>query len=318
LKHHSPVHLRGKTSFNSQHNLESQATMTIRSLKSLAIALSVGLFSLNAAAALYGTTGAGGSISTFVEINPDTGALVSTIGSVGYAVNGMTYDPTTGTLYASTSGSDVNCPRGLITINPATGAGTVVGCGSTTGESPALLTSDSAGNLFSWLEPVSDDLITWNKTTGSYSASIGNAGLSTSQHTLAFDNSNVLYLLNYDGQLYTINTATGASTLVGPVTDPSTTKSYHHGDFNPANNQLYVIDRTANGNNPRNIKVVDVATPSVVATLPTVDDLHVLVFAVPAAPAAVQAVPTLSQWAMLITALVLGLFGFLSMRRRAS
>lgn len=57
---------------------------------------------------LFGTTGSGGTISTLVELNSATGALLQTIGSVGYAVNGLTYDVATGKLWGATSLNDPN------------------------------------------------------------------------------------------------------------------------------------------------------------------------------------------------------------------
>ncbi len=81
---------------------------------------------------LLGTIGNGGtgSTSTLVELDPATGALVSTIGDVGYLVNGMTWDASSGTLCATTSNNDATFPDGLITIDPMTAAGTPVGTGA--------------------------------------------------------------------------------------------------------------------------------------------------------------------------------------------
>src|SRR6476620_6504512 len=83
---------------------------------------------------LLGTTGAcfnafpGGpctQTSTLVQIDPQTGALIRTIGPVGYTVNGLAWDCTagnckSGTLYATTAVGDVSF-HGLITIDPNTG-----------------------------------------------------------------------------------------------------------------------------------------------------------------------------------------------------
>lgn len=119
---------------------------------------------------LFGTTRSGGPISTLVEINPTTGALISIIGSVGYAVNGLTYDVTTETLYGTTSFNDPSFSSGLLSINITTGAGTPIGAGgvgATLGDdTSALLTSNSAGQLYSWLEANQDDLILWDKAAG--------------------------------------------------------------------------------------------------------------------------------------------------------
>ena len=46
------------------------------------------------------------STSTLVEIDQDTGEILRFIGQVGFTVNGMAWDPTTGRLYASTSTED--------------------------------------------------------------------------------------------------------------------------------------------------------------------------------------------------------------------
>ena len=250
----------------------------------------------HAQVALYGTIGAGGTPSTLVQLDPATGSVLQTIGPVGNAVNGLSFDTSTQVLYATTTANDATCPRGLITVNRTTGAGTVVGCGPTSGESPALLTANSSGQLYSWLEASTDDLIAWNKATGVYSAPIGDSGLSTGGHTLAFDNGNVLYLLNGD-ELYTINTTTGASSLV--FTGVS---SGHHGDFHPTTNRLYVISSTSD---PRTIRVINVASGSLTSEFAAPNGLHTLAFASASAPpASVAAVPTLSQWMMLALGLL--------------
>lgn len=255
---------------------------------------------------LYGTTGAGGMPSTLVELNPADGTLVRTIGTVGYGVNGLTFDASTQTLYASTRQSDPICPKGLLTIDTSTGAGTVVGCDSaSSSEGPALLTSNSAGELYSWLEPSSDDLIRWNKATGVYSAPIGDAGLSTGEHTLSFDTSDVLYLLN-GGSLYTISTSTGASTFV-----QSGMPYGHHGDFHPASNLLYVINGTGDS---RTIRVLNISTGAQDAEFPAPDRLHTLAFASSVAPVPVP-VPTLSQWAIVLLGFLMGAVMFVRFRR---
>ena len=54
--------------------------------------------------------------SILVEIDPTTGETLRTIGSVGYIVNGLEYDGTTGKLFASTSIQDPSY-NGLIEID---------------------------------------------------------------------------------------------------------------------------------------------------------------------------------------------------------
>src|SRR5512140_3416250 len=63
--------------------------------------------------------------STLLRLDPLTGALLETIGPVGYTVNGLAWDRTAEKLYATTAIGDVKF-HGLITIDARTGAGTPV------------------------------------------------------------------------------------------------------------------------------------------------------------------------------------------------
>ena len=185
-------------------------------------------FSTNAVAGaiLYGTTGRGGDISTLVTIDTGTGT-VTTIGSVGFAVNGLTFDASTGTLYGSAR-DDV----GLLTIDTTTGAGALVAGGFGSAASGCstrnvLLTSNSGGDLYGWCDPGSDDLMSIDKVTG-IATLVGDAGIGTARHGLAFDENDDLYMHNSGGSYYLVDTATGAVTLLG-----SSGLTAHHGDFNP-------------------------------------------------------------------------------------
>lgn len=286
----------------------------IRSIFKQAVGLAaLSLWSLQALAALYGTVGAGGAGSTLVELSPATGAVIQTIGPVGYAVNGMTYDATTGTFYATTSNHDATFADGLITINMTTGAGTPVGTGA--GQYVNVPSANSVGQLYGWTE-AADDPVLWNKAAGTVTV-IGESGIGTWEQSLAFDNNDVMYFLNGDENLYTINTTTGAATLVGAVTGV-TTGYAHHGDFNPATNQLYAINQTNDSGtpNPRALYVIDITTQSVVATLPTVDNLHTLAFTDAAPAAAPTSIPTLSEWGMILLSSLLALGTIITLRHK--
>ena len=225
---------------------------------------------------LYGTVGAsGGGTSTLVRLDPKTGAVISTIGDIGYTVNGLTYDPASGKLYATTSTGDANFANGLITIDRKTGAGKRVGTGS--GLSLVnVVTASSDGRLYGWTE-AGDDLVVWNPATGTATV-VGDAAASTAQQTLAFDKrTNTLFLINADKRIYTVNTKTGALTQVASYTGTA-----HHGDF-AANGRVYAIDSTGTG--PKAIRIIDPATGAEIDTLSTVDDLHTLAFVILAAQA---------------------------------
>ena len=259
---------------------------------------------------LLGTLYAGntGGPSILVEINPDTGALVQTIGSVGYLVNGMTWDATTSTLYATTSQHDANFPNGLIKINPATGASTRVGSGA--GQDVNVPACNSTGVLYGWTE-ATDDLVLWNKVAGTITV-FGDSGVDTAEEGLAFNTLGVLYLVNWDG-IYTINTSTGVGTFVGSIG-----RLAHHGSFRSTNNLYYGVDQTEDTSGPpRSLIVVNVATQTVVNTIPTVDLLHTLTF-VSAAPDQVIGAPTMTEWGMIILVILLGIGSIYYLRRRVA
>lgn len=289
--------------------------MLSRILKFVTLSMVLSMGALQAlAATLYGTIGAGGGASTLVTIDPTSGALVSTIGSVGYAVNGMTVDPTTGTLYATTSNRDATFPDGLITINTTTGAGTPVGTGA--GQYVNVPSANSSGQLFGWTED-SDDLVLWNKTAGTVTVP-GDSTMNTYEGGMAFDNNNVLYYLNGNENLYTINTSTGVGTSVGSVTGV-TTGYAHHMTINPENGLMYAISQTNDSGtpNPRSIYTIDIATLAVVSTLPTVDNLHTIAFVRSAqVSTAPTAIPTLSEWGMIILSSLIAIGAILTLRRQ--
>ena len=272
------------------------------------------VFSAQAGAqTLYGTTHQGSSPSEFVQLDPATGALIATIGSVGYAVNGMAWDATTNTLYATTSTNDPSFPDGLITIDPATGAGTPVGSGA--GQFVNVPTCNSAGVLYGWTE-ATDDPVLWDKAAGTITV-IGDSGLDTMQQGLAFDSSDVLHLVNGgdtvngNATIYTIDTTTAQPTLVGTV-GPLPYGLAHHGKFNPADGYYYGIDRNPYYDTTGyNIVVIDVASLSIVRTLPTVDRLHTLVFVGGAA----LPIPDLSGTGMALMVLLLAGATILVVRR---
>jgi hypothetical protein len=223
-----------------------------------------------AQASLLGTIGKGGEISTLVEIDQTTGALIQTIGSVGFAVNGLTYDAITGILYGSTSALDHNF-NGLITIDLTTGAGTVAGIsGWGLGFQTAVvnITTDSAGNMYGWWDGSQDDLVHIDVATGA-ATRVGESGLKTSTNGLAFDNSDNLFMVNSGGNTYAVDTLTGSTTLA-----QSFGVTAHHGDFN-ADNLYYGLNQPFASNTMFNI--LNLKNKSV-TTLDTVDGLFTLTF----------------------------------------
>ena len=172
---------------------------------------------------LLGTLGRGGSASTLVELDPLSGTVTRVIGSVGYSVNGLEYDAFSGILYGTVSQNDSTAPSHLIEIDMNTGAGTPIGTGAGVG-TLVNLTSDSMGHLYAWTES-DDDLVSIDPVTGLGSV-VGESGLSTATHGLAFDAADRLYFVNDDGNFYLVDPDTGATSYQFGLGQTA-----HHGDF---------------------------------------------------------------------------------------
>jgi DNA-binding beta-propeller fold protein YncE len=235
--------------------------------------------------------------STLVQIDPSTGALVQVIGPVGFTVNGLAWDSTTDTLYATTATGDTAF-HGLITIDPNTGAGTPVNPSLVNfGLSPDprfigspihSLTIDSNGHLAAWYDEfpppvgVTDTFVTIDKATG-IATEFENTGLDTNQNGLAFAKHDLLWNIDApktapDGSVtqtvYQLNPANGQPVDARDVAPPIAAAL---GDFDPVGNKYYGLNflvftpQTA-------LIVIDLKKGTVTAVGATVDDLHVIAF----------------------------------------
>jgi len=215
------------------------------------------------------------TLSTLVEIDPATGATVRTIGPVGYAVNGLEQDPTTGKLYASTAVWDPN-HHGLIEIDPTTGAGTPAGAQSwgLTGLYTVVnnITVNSQGQMFGWWEGP-DDLVSIDKASG-VATEVGESGITlTFANGLAFDDSDVLYMVNGEGPVYTVDPLTGVASFTANIGTYA-----HHGDFDPASNLYYGISPYP-GSGAQELVIADLSTPEVVNSSSDLNhDIHTVAF----------------------------------------
>lgn len=276
----------------------------------LLAALAVATIGVHPAAAakplvVYGTTGAcnntqpGGACtqtSTLVQIDLRTGALVRTIGPVGFTVNGLAWDRRTKRLYASTAIGDVAF-HGVITINVSTGAGTPVdpavhNFGLAGADSPIhSITIDSRGHMVGWYDEkpgpgVTDTFVTIDKATG-VATEFGNTGIDTSQNGVSFDD---------DDRLWNIDTSRRV-TPGGPLTqtafrlDPATGKPIRSvaltpptmaalGDINPADDRYYGLSfESFNPTVPTMLVSANLGSGAMTTVGRTVDDLHTLAFA---------------------------------------
>ncbi|HYR21968.1 MAG TPA: autotransporter outer membrane beta-barrel domain-containing protein [Chthoniobacterales bacterium] len=165
---------------------------------------------------LFGAVG-GGTLSDLFILNPANGSVIADLGPTGFSITGLRFDPTTGILYGSTA--NVGPSRGsLITLNPITGTGTLVGSFGIANHTMADITFTKNGTLYGWAEPQRDDLHIINKATGA-ATDVGNAGISTFGSGLSANSKDVLYYTGSGGTgpLRIIDKATGLPTTVATL-----------------------------------------------------------------------------------------------------
>ena len=243
---------------------------------------------------LYGADGAQGNDATrLYRLDPSTGAVLQTIGQIGFPVSGLAQDPSTGTLYGATGNSAFEGT--LITINKSTGAGTFVGdAGDGTPISDITFTPD--GTLFGWLARPEHDLVRIDKATGAGTV-VGDSGLTfTEGGGLASDAAGTLFLSTEedDGPLRTVDRSTGLVTTVVPAMDG--TKDLPLGAFAfDAAGTLFGVRIDFNlGFRPTELLTINTSTGALSVRGPSVDKLAAIAFGTlpPAAPAAGPAGPT--------------------------
>jgi hypothetical protein len=291
----------------------------IRNLAGLALALSVAGSAL-AQAVLYGAIATTATTSSLLILNPATGALVSTVGPIGYAVTGLAVHPTTGVLYGSTSNNSAASPGSLITINKTTGAGTLVGSFGSANQTMADLTFTSDGTLYGWLEPSTDDLHTINLTTGA-PTDTGDAGLSTYGAGLAAGPGDVLYFAGSGGSgpLRTINRTTGAPTTIATLTgSPAPAgESIAALAFNSTGTLYGVHIDTGPALKPTHLITINTTTGAITDLGSSVNQLDAIVFDGAGVAPAATVVPTLDTWGLIALAVLLAGAAFWTRRRRA-
>lgn len=166
---------------------------------------------------------------------------VTEIGATGHALISLKFDPSTGVLYAATRGRDFEgrCDNCLVTLNPETGAATVVGPldadGSSYGPMPSLAFL-SDGSLYGVTE-ASDDLVKIDKATGAVTP-LENSALSTWGHGMWTTPDDTLWFINGDAAVYTLDPLTGLATPIHEASVlaeqlPENGDPYVRGDRNP-------------------------------------------------------------------------------------
>ncbi|MEY2479600.1 MAG: hypothetical protein QOI04_527 [Verrucomicrobiota bacterium] len=210
---------------------------------------------------LYGAIG-GGILSDLFILNPANGSVVTTLGPTGFSISGLAFDPTTGILYGSTA-RDLVSSGSLITLNPITGTGTLVGSFGVPNHTMADITFLRNGTLFGWAEPSRDDLHTINKATGA-ATSVGNSGLGTFGSGLGANSQDTIFLTGNGarGALRVVDKNTGLTTVVATLSgaplpnaavnalafdSKDTLYGINGGDFGPGAPAHLVIINTVTG-----------------------------------------------------------------------
>ena len=187
-----------------------------------------GLFEINVTTGAATLVGAGvsGVTSTTVGLAPSADPAVlfgsqpfalltiqadgSSSTSLGGAVwEGLAYCSGNTTLYGAINGA-------FTSINQATGAN--IATLSAPGFDVEGIACDSASNIIYGIGSGNDNLIVYDIVGNSWST-VGDTGRSWSRSGLAWDSTgNILYAIETGtDSLYSINTTTGASTLIGPL-----------------------------------------------------------------------------------------------------
>jgi len=258
---------------------------------------------------LYAATGTAGTPGVLYQVAPATGQTSPVgpilVGGLPIAITGLAVNPQTGVLYGVTANASPNLAQHLVSISTLSGVATDIGALGTGLADIAfrldgILYGVSGNNANLWRINLSTGVATIVGTTG-FTSSGG--AFAINPVGVAVTNGN-----GASGTLDSINLQTGARTA-GPVLSgaPQPGNNLNSASFNSAG-QLFAV----NGNGaPSNLVTINVATGVVtdVGLLP--DFIDALAFATP-----MSAVPTMSEWAMILMALLLAVTGFVAMRRR--
>lgn len=174
----------------------------------------------NCAGVLYGVDDV---TDQLITINPATGAGTA-VGPLGIGGVGIENDLGLAFDFAGNAWLSTDAPGNFFSVNPATGGAALVGA---QGQAVTGLAANAAGVIFGLGGDLTNNLVTINPATGAATV-VGPLGGAVSlllDGGLNFDAGGTLWALGdptpgtgNPGQIFTINTATGAATLVATPT----------------------------------------------------------------------------------------------------
>jgi hypothetical protein len=173
-----------------------------------------------------------------INLASGTATLVGAIRLAGkpIGITGMAVHPKSGVFYGITSEQSPHHARSLVTLDPATGAASLVGELGVAGSDIAF---DQQGTLYMWL-PASTQIGTVNTSTAAV-APLGKPGPGGSPAGIAIDISGMIFVTakgatgtldNVDLVSGTINTATGAVSTIGALPDDTDALAFTGQGFN--------------------------------------------------------------------------------------
>jgi len=276
---------------------------------------------------LYGAaTGqtSGNQPSSLYILNPDTGAA-TLIGPIGFnGVTGLEFLPDGRLIGSANADDDVSAIAVLIEINRNTGAGSLIGIlGNENIENecarmPDIAFDSNTGQLFGYSDfcfNVLEGLNLINPNNADVTI-IGPSGFDDGGNALAVRSNGTIFGTPIDANgLITLNRFTGAGTVI-PVSIGNVPNAINAMDFNPNTGVLFgsfkdFDDIIGNGTSESYLVTINTANgvPTIVGQ--TVLGLDAIVFG-----GAVSPVPTLSEYALIATAILLLAGSVLVLRRR--
>lgn len=185
-------------------------------------------------AVLYAASGTFGIEGILYTVDPATGAILTTVGSLrdaagnSYGITGLKYNRTNGVVYGATGRASPTNPDYLVMVDPATALVTPIG------PLGAVLTDiaiDPRTGIIYALSEFDQDFYTINISTGQ-AVQIGSTGIDLiKQGGLAADRTGALLGVT-SFSFYRFNHETGMATRIGPTGLGNLVKT---ADFSPSN-----------------------------------------------------------------------------------
>ena len=185
-------------------------------------------------AVLYAAAGTFGVQGILYTLDPATGAVLTTIGSLhdaagnNYGMGGLRYHPTTGIFYGATANASPTNPNYLVIVDPATALVTPIG---PFGAVLTDITIDPTTGIMYAVSGYNQKFYTINTTTGQ-AVQTGSTQLGYQNGGgLAADRTGALFGID-NFFFYSYNKTTGLATLIGATGLANLVRA---ADFNPSN-----------------------------------------------------------------------------------